>query len=51
MAHPILGLLFVGLIMRTLIAAVIIVAILWLVFKLGKLADAYTARLREETAH
>jgi uncharacterized protein HemY len=52
MPHPILGLLFVGLIVRSLIAVVIIVAILWLVFKLGKLADAYTAKLRrEETAH
>jgi hypothetical protein len=52
MAHPIIGLLFVGLIIKTLIAVVFIVAILWLVFKLGKLADAYTGKLRrEETAH
>ena len=46
MAHPILGLLFTGLIIRTAIAAVIIIAILWLVLKLGKLADAYTQKLR-----
>jgi hypothetical protein len=52
MPHPILGLMFVGLVVRTLIAAVIIVAILWLVLKLGRLADAYTAKLRrEETTH
>jgi hypothetical protein len=44
MAHPILGLLFVGLVTRTLIAAVFIVAILWLIFKLGKLVDAYTVK-------
>ena len=46
MPHPILGLMFVGLIIRTLIAAVIIIAILWLVLKLGRLADAYTQKLR-----
>jgi hypothetical protein len=46
MAHPLLGLLFVGFIVRTLIAAVVIVATLWLVFKLGKLADAYAGKLR-----
>jgi hypothetical protein len=42
---------FVGLIVRTLIAAAIVIAILWLVLKLDKLADAYTAKLREETTH
>ena len=46
MAHPIVGLLFTGLIIRTVIAVVVIVAILWLVFKLGKLADAYTEKLK-----
>jgi hypothetical protein len=46
MAHPILGLLFTGLIIRTAIAVVVIIAILWLVFKLGKLADAYAEKLR-----
>jgi hypothetical protein len=52
MPHPILGLLFIGLIIRTVIAAILIVAVLWLIFKLGKLADAYTRKLRrEETAH
>jgi hypothetical protein len=43
---------FVGLIVRALIAAVIIIAILWLIVKLGRLADACTAKLRrEETTH
>ena len=46
MAHPIVGLLFIGLIIRTVIAVVVIVAILWLVFKLGRLADAYTEKLK-----
>ena len=46
MAHLVIGLLFTGLIIRTVIAAVIIVAVLWLVFKLGKLADAYAEKLR-----
>ncbi len=50
MAHPALGLLFIGLVIRTLIAVVIIVAALWLIFKLGKLADAYTEKLRTKQA-
>ena len=46
MAHPVIGLLFTGLIFRTIIAVVIIAAVLWLVFKLGKVADAYTEKLK-----
>jgi uncharacterized protein HemY len=46
MANPIVGLLFTGLIIRTVVAVVVIVAILWLVFKLGKLANAYTEKLK-----
>jgi uncharacterized protein HemY len=46
MAHPFLGLLFIGLIIRSVIAVVVIAAILWLVFKLGRLADAYTQKLK-----
>jgi uncharacterized protein HemY len=48
MAHPIIGLLFIGLIIRTVIAAVVIVALLWLVLKLGRLADAYTEKLKKK---
>ena len=46
MAHPVIGLLFIGLIIRTVIAVVIIAAVLWLIFKLGRLADTYTEKLR-----
>lgn len=46
MVHPFLGLLFAGLIVRAVVAAVVIAAVLWLIFKLGKLADAYTEKLR-----
>jgi hypothetical protein len=46
MPHPVVGLLFSGLIIRTAIAVVVIAAVLWLIFKLGRLADAYTEKLR-----
>ena len=46
MAHPVIGLLFTGLIIRTVIAVVVIAALVWLVLKLGKVADAYTEKLR-----
>lgn len=46
MPHPLIGLLFTGLVVRTVLAAVIIGAFVWLIFKLGKLADAYTEKLR-----
>jgi hypothetical protein len=45
-AHPVIDLAFTGLIIRTVIAVIIIAAVLWLVFKLGKLADAYNEKLR-----
>jgi hypothetical protein len=48
MAHPGIGLLSLGLIIRTVIAVVVIAAVLWLVLKLGKLADAYTEKLRKK---
>jgi len=46
MPHPIIGLLFTGLVIRTVLAVVIIGAVVWLIFKLGKLADAYTEKLK-----
>ena len=46
MAHPFVGLLFIGLVAKTMLAAVVIGAVIWLVFKLGRLADAYTEKLR-----
>ena len=36
------GLLFLGLAIRTILGAAIVVALVWLFFKLAKLADAYT---------
>ena len=51
MAHPLIGLLFVGLIIRTVLAVVVIVALLWLVLKIGKLADAYTEKLKTKQAN
>ncbi len=46
MPHPFIGLLFTGLVVRTVLAAIIVGAFVWLIFKLGKLADAYTEKLR-----
>jgi hypothetical protein len=46
MAHPFVGLLFIGLVAKTVLAAAVIAAVTWLVFKLGRLADAYTEKLR-----
>jgi hypothetical protein len=36
----------VGLIIRGALGAVVVVAVLWLIWKLGKLADAYTEKLK-----
>jgi len=41
------GLLFLGLVIRTILGAAIVVALVWLFFKLAKLADAYTKKLGE----
>ena len=46
MPHPFIGLLFTGLIVKTVLAVAIIAAFIWLILKLGKLADAYTEKLR-----
>jgi hypothetical protein len=46
MVHHFFGLLFIGLIIKTILAAVITVALVWLILKLGKLADAYTKKLK-----
>ena len=39
------GLMFLRLVIRTVLGAAVVVALVWLFFKLGKLADAYTKRL------
>jgi len=45
-AHPFVGLLFTGLIVKTVLSVAIIGAFIWLIIKLGKLTDAYTEKLR-----
>ncbi len=39
------GLLFTGLIIRTVLAVVVLAVFVWLALKLGRLADAYTERI------
>jgi len=39
------GLLFVGLVIRAFLGAAVVVAVVLLAWKLGKLADAYTHKL------
>jgi uncharacterized membrane protein len=38
-------LLFIGLVIGTILGAAVVVALVWLFFKLAKLADAYTKKL------
>jgi len=40
------GLLFLGLVVRTILGTAIVIAVVWLLFKLAKLADAYTKKLQ-----
>lgn len=40
------GFLFAGLIVRTVLAVVVLAVFVWLALKLGKLADAYTNKIR-----
>ncbi len=41
-----IGLVFMGLVIRTLLGAAIVVAFVWLLWKLGRLADAYTEKIK-----
>jgi hypothetical protein len=41
-----LGLLLIGLILRTILAAVVVVAVVFLFWKIGKLADAYAEKIK-----
>jgi len=45
---PAMGLLFLGLVIRTIFGAAIVVALVWLMFKLAKLTDAYTKKLQSK---
>jgi len=41
------GLLFAGLILRTSLGAVLVVSLVFLFWKIGRLADAYTEKIRK----
>jgi len=40
------GLIFLGLVIRTILGAAVVVAFVWLFFKIGKLAEAYTKKVQ-----
>lgn len=40
------GLLFVGMVIRTILGAIVVGVLVWLFLKLGRLADTYTAKLK-----
>ncbi|MGP8126827.1 MAG: hypothetical protein ACLP9D_03370 [Candidatus Bathyarchaeia archaeon] len=40
------GLIFLGLVIRTILGAAVVVALVWSFFKLGKLAEEYTKKLQ-----
>lgn len=40
------GLLFTGLILRTILGVVVVAALVFLFWKIGKLADAYVEKIR-----
>lgn len=40
------GLLFTGLVLRTILGAVLVAAVVFLFWKLGRLADAYTDKIK-----
>jgi len=42
------GLLFLGLVVRTILGTAIVIAVVWLLFKLAGLADAYTKKLQSK---
>ena len=43
-----LGLAFIGLVIRAVLGIAVVVVLLWLVLKLGKLMDAYTHKLQNK---
>jgi len=44
------GLLFLGLLIRTVFAAAIVVIVVWLLLKVGRLADAYTEKIKAQAS-
>ena len=43
------GLLFIGLRIRTVFAVVIVAVVIWLLLKVGRMMDAYTAKIKAST--
>ena len=43
------GLVFIGLLIRTVFAAIIVAAVIWFLLKIGRLIDAYTERIKSQT--
>ncbi len=48
MIAPPVGLLFTGLIIRTVLGAIVVAGLVFLFWKLGKLADAYADKIRKK---
>jgi hypothetical protein len=46
MVSPLVGIAFLGLVVRAALGVVVVIALVWLVFKLGRLMDAYTKKLQ-----
>jgi len=40
------GLLLTGLVLRTILGAVVVVAVVWLFWKIGRLADVYAEKVK-----
>ena len=45
---PAAGLIFLALVIRAALGVTVVVALVWLVLKLGRLADAYTHKLQNK---
>jgi uncharacterized membrane protein len=43
------GLLFIGLLIRTVFAVVIVAVVIWLLLKVGRMMDAYTEKIKAST--
>jgi len=41
-----IGLLFIGMLIRTVLGAVVVAALVFLLWKIGRLADAYTQKIK-----
>ncbi|HXY82836.1 MAG TPA: hypothetical protein VEH56_03885 [Candidatus Saccharimonadales bacterium] len=48
MPHP-SGIIAIFLLVRLILGAAIVVSVIWLLFKLGRLTEAYTEKLKKQT--